>query len=66
MTQEEAERMLTEWAAVTASRDERVRSAVTAGLSKHRVHVLTGIGRTTIDRILASAPPGGQSERNGA
>jgi len=58
--------MLTEWAEVTASRDERVRAAVAAGLSKHRVHVLTGIGRTTIDRILAAPPSGSASEGHDA
>jgi hypothetical protein len=52
MTPEEAEAMLAEWVAVTRSRDERVRAAVAAGVTKHRVHVITGIGRSTIDRIL--------------
>jgi hypothetical protein len=28
-----------------------VTGAVANGISKHRVHVLTGIARTTIDRI---------------
>jgi hypothetical protein len=55
MTREEAELMLIEFAAVTSSRDDRVREAVAAGVSKNRVHVLTGIGRMTIDRILADA-----------
>jgi len=50
--------MLTEWAVVTRDRDARVLAAVAAGLSKHRVHQITGIGRSTIDRILASAPAG--------
>ena len=51
--------MLSEWVIVTRDRDVRVRAAVAAGLSKHRVHRLTGIGRSTIDRILAVAAPGG-------
>jgi hypothetical protein len=34
------------------TRDDLVRGAVAAGISKHRVHVLTGIARTTIDDIL--------------
>jgi hypothetical protein len=55
MTPEEAEAMLVEWRIVVRSRDERVRVAVAAGLAKHRVSVLTGIGRSTIDRILAAA-----------
>lgn len=53
---EEAEQMLAEWVTVTRDRDNRVRAAVAAGISKHRVHQITGIGRSTIDRILASAP----------
>ena len=55
MTSAEAEAMLVEWRTVTRSRDERVRAAVAPGISKHRVSVLTGVGRFTIDRILASA-----------
>jgi hypothetical protein len=59
MSPEKAEQMLSEWVTVTRDRDARVRAAVAAGLSKHRVHRLTGIGRSTIDRILAAAAPGG-------
>jgi transposase len=59
MSPEEAEQMLSEWVTVTRDRDTRVRAAVAAGLSKHRVHRLTGIGRSTIDRILAAAAPAG-------
>jgi len=58
MGPEEAEQMLSEWAIITRDRDTRVRAAVTAGLSKHRVHRITGIGRSTIDRILASTSGG--------
>lgn len=36
-----------------AQRDSLVRMAVLAGISKHRIYVLTGIARTTIDRILS-------------
>ncbi len=61
MTRDEAEASLREWAAVTADRDARVRAAVDAGISKNRVHQLTGIGRMTIDRILASAQDHGPS-----
>jgi len=56
MAPEDAEQRLIEWVTVTRDRDTRVRAAVDAGLSKHRVHRLTGIGRSTIDRILAGAP----------
>jgi hypothetical protein len=57
-SREEAELMLTEYAAVVRSRDERVRAAVAAGVSKHRVHVLSGLGRMTVERILGNAPDG--------
>ena len=47
------------WAAeqdlVAGRRDDVVRAAVTAGLSKSEVHRLTGIARTTIDRIVSAA-----------
>ncbi len=59
MNAEDAEQLLSEWAAVTRDRDTRVRAAVGVGLSKHRVHLLTGIGRSTIDRILAAPAAGG-------
>ncbi len=58
MTPEEAEELLTEWVTVTRDRDTRVRAAVAAGVSKYRIHQITGIGRSTIDRILAAAPSG--------
>jgi hypothetical protein len=35
--------------------------AVAAGLTKHRVHLHTGIGRPAIDRILAANASGGPS-----
>jgi hypothetical protein len=60
MSPAEAEQMLSEWVIVTRDRDARVRAAVGAGLSKHRVHLITGIGRSTIDRILG-APAAGRA-----
>jgi len=52
---EALEYALTQWAAsrsqVDAARDPLVRKAVEVGISKHHVHVITGIARTTIDRI---------------
>jgi DNA-binding IclR family transcriptional regulator len=42
--------------AVGSRRDEVVRAAVDAGLSKSEVHRLTGMARTTIDRILGTLP----------
>lgn len=59
MRPEEAERLLIEWAFVTRDRNNRVRAAVAAGVSKYRVNQLTGIGRSTIDRILAASAPSG-------
>jgi hypothetical protein len=54
----EAEAALTAWRLISGQRDDLVRAAVAAGISKHRVHVLTGVARTTIDRILDSAEEG--------
>jgi len=49
---EELEAKLIQWAQTVATRDELIRSAVAAGITKHRVHVLTGIARTTVDKIV--------------
>lgn len=53
---------LTNWARdrrqVEESRDPLVQAAVSAGISKHRVHILTGIARTTINKITGR--PGDQ------
>ena len=50
--------MANEWVIVTRDRDTRVRAAVAAGITKHRVDQLTGIRLSAIDRILASPAPG--------
>jgi len=50
MTPEEAEAALQAWA--TVQRDELVQAAHQAGVSKNRIFTITGIARTTIDRIL--------------
>ncbi len=55
MTTAEAEAALQAWA--TVERDELVHAAHQAGVSKNRIHAVTGIARTTIDRIL-EAPVG--------
>jgi len=52
MSKEAAEADLREWASTLADRDNRVRRAHAKGVSKHRIHALSGIARTTIDRIL--------------
>ena len=60
LTVRQARQMLAAWTAeqdaVGSRREEVVRAAVGAGLSKSEVHRLTGIARTTIDRILGAAP----------
>lgn len=57
LTVRQARELLAGWAAdqaaITARRDEVVRAAVEAGLSKSEVHRLTRIARTTVDRIIA-------------
>ena len=47
-----AERELTQYRRTVEGRDDMVRRARATGVSKNRIHVLTGIARTTIDRIL--------------
>ena len=37
---------------LTRQRDRLVNRAYTAGVTKIRIHQLTGIARTTIDRII--------------
>lgn len=41
--------------ATATERDTLVTEALEAGLSKEEVHVITSLGRTTIDRIAARA-----------
>lgn len=53
MERHEAEQALIAWASV--GRDELVRAAYQAGVTKSRIHELTGIGRSTIDRILEAS-----------
>lgn len=49
---------LQQWAAdrerITGERDSLVRTAHAHGITKNRIHVLSGIARTTIDEILGS------------
>ena len=56
LTVRQARELLAAWTAeqdaVAGRRDEVVRAAVAAGLSKSEVHRLTGMARTTIDRIV--------------
>jgi hypothetical protein len=58
LTVRQARQMLAAWAAehdaVGSRRDKAVRAAIDAGLSKSEVHRLTGMARTTIDRIAGT------------
>jgi hypothetical protein len=47
-----------EYGAVLQSRDDRVRTAYISGVSKSEISRLTGIARTTIDRIIESEADG--------
>ncbi|MFJ6566667.1 hypothetical protein ACIQNU_04555 [Streptomyces sp. NPDC091292] len=47
-----AEQALSHYRQAIDGRDGMVRDATTSGISKNRIHTLTGIARTTIDRIL--------------
>jgi len=58
LTVRQARELLIEWAAVVGSRDDRVRTAFVSGLTKSEISHLTGIARTTIDRIIDSAADG--------
>jgi len=49
---QQAEAELQQYAQLVKGRDDMIRRARNAGISKNRIHVLTGIARTTIDRIL--------------
>ena len=55
-TADRAERELVAWATANACRDDIVIAAHRAGVSKARIHAITGIARTTIDRILKEHP----------
>lgn len=48
---------LAEWSAVNQQRDAIIRSAYAAGVPKNQIYVMTGVARSTIDRILAGGVP---------
>lgn len=60
MTEDEARDALRSWGrrrqSLDRDRDGLVTTGLAAGLSKEEVHMLTGLGRTTIDRIAAKQP----------
>lgn len=57
MTADEIRDALRSWGrrrqSLERDRDPLVNKALAAGVSREEVHVLTGLGRTTIDRIAA-------------
>lgn len=59
LTLRQARELLAQWAAdrsaVDARRDQVVRTAVASGVSKNEVHKITGIARTTVDRIIGTS-----------
>ncbi len=55
--------MLTEWAIITCDRDNRVRAAAEAGVTRYRIQQLSGLAKTTIIRILG--PDGPQAPAHG-
>lgn len=59
LAQAELEYDLALWAVNQERRDSLLRRAYAAGIPKHRIHVLTGVARTTIDRVLDQVPGGG-------
>ena len=67
LTVRQAREMLAAWAAdhdaVGSRRDEVVRAAIDAGLSKSEVHRLTGLARTTTGRIAGTLPAMEQDRR---
>ena len=58
LTLRQARELLANWAAehaaLTARRDVVIRTALAAGVSKTEVHRVTGVARTTIDRVIAA------------
>ena len=52
MPRPEAEDQLRFWRRISDSRDGRVRMAYRSGVSKAEIAHLTGLARSTIDRIL--------------
>lgn len=50
-----AERPVVAWAASNASRNDMVRTAIRRGVPQNRIHVLTGLARTTIATIMSQS-----------
>jgi hypothetical protein len=60
-----AEAALTQWRANHEQRDDLVRKANKAGININRIHTLTGIGRSTIYRILTATNTDPTTSRRG-
>lgn len=64
MTYAQARDLLTEWGEqqrrLDGARDLYVRASASAGLSRAEIRRLTGLARTTIDRILSEKKEAGE------
>jgi hypothetical protein len=62
-TADESRRKLTAWGkrrkADNATRDTMITEAIGNGISREEIHILTGLGRTTIDRVVGRPKSGG-------
>lgn len=56
-SREHAEQELAAWAAANEYRDEIIKGAYRAGVTKARIHAVTGVARTAIDRVLRDPAP---------
>ena len=56
-SREQAEQELAAWAAANEYRDDVIKAAYRAGVTKARIHAMTGVARTTIDRVLQDPAP---------
>lgn len=62
MNEAEAREALQRWREGTSQRDSLFRAARDAGITKHQIHQITGVARTTIDRILGGDAMPGETE----
>ncbi|MGO9081723.1 MAG: hypothetical protein ACLQDY_22220 [Streptosporangiaceae bacterium] len=70
VTIRQARELLIEYSAMARTRDERVQLAYRSGVSKAEIARLTGVARTTVDRIIDAAgdlvPDGPAAAQEGA
>ncbi|WP_280331538.1 hypothetical protein [Nocardia wallacei] len=55
MSPGDAEAALIEWRKNNEIRDQLVREAYDAGVTVHRIHILSGIGRNTVYKIVGDS-----------